>query len=920
MMRSMRTPLLIVVAGLCGFNGPPPAGPVDLYEPPTAALDPRIDPQKVTEHDPPPLPQQVILPVPPEFRVAASADEVPVDRARFERARTALRAGLTWLAAAQDRDGGWLTEVRAAPTDEPDKPSPVAVAVTALAIKAFTQHDEPVLGEHELRWALRFVLMAQGEDGAFEGGALTSYVTAAVVMALSTIDDEDLRDELEQATVWLDRHQWDQGEGLNPRQDWFGGAGYGSRGRPDLSNTQMMLDALYEAGYSPDEPAVQRALSFIARAQNLRATNRADWAGDDGGFVYTPANGGESMASEAAGEGRHGENIAAGRPRSLRSYGSMTYAGFKSMLYAGLSPDDVRVRAAFDWVRRHWTMDENPGLGQQGLYYYYHTMSRSLRAAQQNEIEDIDGVMHNWRAELIDALLDRQLDDGSWRNPADRWLEGEPVMATVYAVLALEETLKPVVGLGADAGGGLRFVVTYDAAIDPSFTGRVYVMLSTSETREPRTGPSWFRPEPFFALDVADWRPDTPLVFDDDALGFPAPPGRIDENTYAVQAVMRRNLDSPFIGRAGGTAYSTVRREAIDGDRGAVELRIDQVAEERRTPDTERVKMVKRRSDLLSDFHGRPIVMEAAVILPESYGTDGTDRYPALYIIPGFGSSHLQAVAFAARATGPDADRIVKIGLNPLCRTGHHVFADSANNGPWGEALVTELIPALEGEFHLAPHARGRFLTGGSSGGWASLWLQVTYPEFFGGTWSMVPDPVDFRSFQGVDLYEPGSNMFVDVDGERRPIARRRGEVMLWYDDFAGMERVWGEGGQLSSFDAVFSPRGADGRPQPFFDRLTGDVNRDVIEAWKQYDIRLILEENWPTLGPKLAGKLHVFAGEDDNFYLEDAVKLLDASLETLGSDAVVEVMQQRNHMTVGDRAMLQRIDRELLAIFDGDQ
>ncbi len=236
---------------------------------------------------------------------------------------------------------------------------------------------------------------------------------------------------------------WDQGEGLTARQDWFGGAGYGNRGRPDVSNTQIMLDALYEAGVSPDEPSVQRALAFISRAQNLRRTNTASWAGNDGGFVYTPANGGESMASEAAGEGRHGELIPAGRPRSLRSYGSMTYAGFKSMLYAGLSPDDVRVRAAFDWIRRNWTFDENPGLGQQGLYYYYPTMARALRAAQQHTIV-VDGSVHNWREELVDAVAARQLEDGSWRNPADRWLEGEPVMATIDAVLALQEALKPV--------------------------------------------------------------------------------------------------------------------------------------------------------------------------------------------------------------------------------------------------------------------------------------------------------------------------------------------------------------------------------------------------------------------------------------------------------------------------------------------
>jgi squalene-hopene/tetraprenyl-beta-curcumene cyclase len=150
------------------------------------------------------------------------------------------------------------------------------------------------------------------------------------------------------------------------------------------------------------------------------------------------------MASEVAGEGRHGEHIPEGHPPSLRSYGSMTYAGFKSMLYAGMSPDDVRVRAAFDWIRRHWTFDENPGLGGQGLFYYYHTMARALAVGQQHHVVDAEDVRHNWREELIDAIVSRQRPDGSWQNTADRWLEGQPVLATVYAVLALEEALKPV--------------------------------------------------------------------------------------------------------------------------------------------------------------------------------------------------------------------------------------------------------------------------------------------------------------------------------------------------------------------------------------------------------------------------------------------------------------------------------------------
>jgi hypothetical protein len=901
--------MLQIVVALLALVGPP-----DVYQAPDRPLDDRVDPAKVTEQDPPPLPEQIILPVPPEFRVATDPGRVPIDPAQFDRVHAAVERGLRYLASTQGTGGGWLAELRAAPTDQPETPAPVSVAVTALVVKAFAQTDVAILGDARFRAALRHLDAARRDDGSFEGGVLSNYVTASVVMALATLDDDEYLDELAGAGDWLQQHQWDQDEGISARQDWFGGAGYGNRGRPDVSNTQTMLDALYEAGVSPDEPSVQRALAFISRAQNLQATNKAAWAGNDGGLVYTPANGGESMASEAAGEGRNGELIPPGRSRSLRSYGSMTYAGFKSMLYAGLSPDDIRVRAAFDWIRRNWTFDENPGLGQEGLYYYYHTMSRAMRAAQQHVVE-IEGTMHNWRDELTQAILARQRADGSWQNPADRWMEGEPVIATVFAVLALEEAIKPVTPTGRRAG--LDFLLTYDDTVTDTFTGRVYVMTSTGGGGEPRLGPDWFNTAPFFALDVRDWKPDTPLVFDSDALGYPVPIAEIPAGTYSIQAVMRRNPDSPFVGRGAGTAYSEVVSRELDGATDSrVQLRIDRVEGESRSQDTKRVKFIRVPSKLLSNFHGREVFMEAAVILPDAYLADDDRRYPALYFIPGFGSSHMQAVALAKLAAGINGDQIVKIGLNPLCRTGHHVFADSENNGPRGRALVEELIPFLEREFRLVAAPTARFLTGGSSGGWSSLWLQVTYPDDFGGVWSLAPDPVDFRLFQLVNLYEPGENVFRNADGSRRPIARRNGQVMAWYDDFAKMDNVIGEGGQLYSFDGAFSPRGPDGRPRPYFDRETGEVDADVVEAWKRYDIRLFLQENWTGLGPKLSGKIRILVGDADNFYLDGAVELLRDTLDTLGSDAVIEILPGRTH-NLADRETLQRVDREVLEVFD---
>jgi len=173
-----------------------------------------------------------------------------------------------------------------------------------------------------------------------------------------------------------------------------------------------------------------------------------------------------------------------------------------------------------------------------------------------------------------------------------------------------------------------------------------------------------------------------------------------------------------------------------------------------------------------------------------------------------------------------------------------------------------------------------------------------------------VPDPVDFRDFQRIDLTAADVNMLNTDDGARRPIARMGENIALYYDDFVALETVLGPGGQVHSFEAVFSPKGADGKPRQVFDRATGKVNADVAKMWEKYDIRLILEKNWADLGPKLAGKMHVFAGDVDNFYLDGAARLLKASLAKLGSDAVVEIVPDMGHRLYGkgQEAMLERV------------
>lgn len=461
----------------------------------------------------------------------------------------------------------------------------------------------------------------------------------------------------------------------------------------------------------------------------------------------------------------------------------------------------------------------------------------------------------------------------------------------------------------------LEFHLRFDrSASDKPFTGRVYVLLTKQETKDLPAGINWFKPEPVFARDVKDWKPGDSLVIGADALSHPIKLADLPKDTYSIHAVMDRDNGERHFSTADGNIYSAPLRRELDAkESGPVELVLDKVYQSKAFPEADNVKLVDVESKLLSDFHRRPVHMRAGVILPKSYATATDKRYPVLYVIPGFGGTHLGAVGAAARnPTDIGGVEFLYVVLDPSCRLGHHVFADSDNNGPVGQALITELIPHIEKQFRAEKDATGRFLTGHSSGGWSSLWLQVTYPDLFGGVWSTAPDPVDFRDFQRINLYRDGENMFTDKDDKARPIARSQGKDVLFYKGFSDMEVVMGHGGQLASFEAVFSPRGEDGKPRPLWDRATGKIDPEVAKSWEKYDIRLVLEREWKTRGPKLAGKLHVYMGGDDTFYLEGATSLLKESLTKLESDAVVEIFPGKDHGSLMDKAMRERIHKEM--------
>jgi hypothetical protein len=471
-----------------------------------------------------------------------------------------------------------------------------------------------------------------------------------------------------------------------------------------------------------------------------------------------------------------------------------------------------------------------------------------------------------------------------------------------------------------------RFEVRFSQEVCAQpYAGRIYVFLARGD--EPRKGPDWFRPTPILAVDVenllpgqavgltitsADRASTLPLQLKGQTLSFPR---ELDPRSLVgmkAQAVIRFNPVEREVGVGPGNGYSSVAVVRDGGDQ-RLELVVDKIVRPSVVGETEWTKVLRVPSKLLSAFHNRPVELTAAVQLPPSYFQSPDRRYPVIFEIPGFGSALKDGVENKpyAPATAGGVE-FIHVFLDPNCALGHHVFADSANNGPVGQALIEEFIPALDAKYRTTGSPQGRFLTGHSSGGWSSLWLQVTYPNVFNGTWSTAPDPVDFRDFQRINLYRAGENMYVDPAGERRPLARVGGRTALWYDDFARMEDVLGPGGQLHSFEAVFSERGPNGKPRLIWNRETGAVDSAVAETWKKYDIRLILEENWSLLGPTLAGKLHIFMGDQDTFYLEGATKLLKESLSKLGSDAVVEIHPGADHRTLMTKELKARIPREI--------
>ncbi|RZZ85001.1 alpha/beta hydrolase [Pseudoxanthomonas winnipegensis] len=428
-----------------------------------------------------------------------------------------------------------------------------------------------------------------------------------------------------------------------------------------------------------------------------------------------------------------------------------------------------------------------------------------------------------------------------------------------------------------------------------------------------------------------------------DQIAFPAPFSTLADGDYLVQAVLDVDHSYNYTGRNGGDLVSAVTPVTLDKGKPLPSLSLAQTLPTKsdpwalspRAPEAVRAALPQAKahsfdasmtSPALSAFWGRDIQLRARVLVPPGYDAKAATRYPTVYVTHGFTGDY-DSFAGSIVTTWDAMARqqmpaMIWVFLDQATPTGTHEFADSVNNGPWGTALTEELIPALEKQYRMDAKPSGRFLTGHSSGGWATLWLQTRYPKLFGGTWSTSPDPSDFHDFTGVDLYAPNANMYRRPDGSAVPLVRDAGKVIATAETFIKLERVLGPyGGQMASFEWVFSPRGVDGAPMPMFDRDTGQVDPKVVAYWKaHYDIAARVAAQWPQLRPDLDGKIHVIVGTADTFYLDGAAHKFQAVLDGLHARSDFRFLDGRTHFDLykegeDNNALLKQIAREMYAV-----
>lgn len=522
------------------------------------------------------------------------------------------------------------------------------------------------------------------------------------------------------------------------------------------------------------------------------------------------------------------------------------------------------------------------------------------------------------------------------------------------------------------SSGPAYFSITYLSENDSLLDGRLLLLLSTNDEAEPRFQVS-DRPgtQLVFGIDIDGWAPGEAAVFDSTAFGYPiesladVPPGE-----YYVQALLHKyetfnradghtvklpmdRSEGQHWNRAPGNLFSEPVKIAFDPNNfDNIGIELDREIPPITPPeDTKYIKHIKIRSQLLSDFWGRDMHLGAHVLLPEGFDEHPEVKYP-LAIMHGhfphdFGGwrteppdtsvpceysdrfqvdcyNHIvqqEAYDFYKTWTGPDFPRVIAIEIqhaNPYYDDSYAV--NSANLGPYGDAIMTELIPYIEERFRGIGEGWARFTYGGSTGGWEALAVQVFYPEEFNGCYAACPDPIDFRHYVTVNLYEDKNAYWIEGDFRRTPRPERRdylGHVSTLMIDYNHMELALGtnarSGDQYDIWQAVYGPVGDDGYPKPIWDKYTGEIDPEVAEYWKEnYDLAYIMKRDWKTLGPKLKGKIHIYCGDMDNYYLNNAVYATEEFLESTDPyyDGEVDYGDRAEHCWNGSHDLPNHISR----------
>jgi S-formylglutathione hydrolase FrmB len=446
--------------------------------------------------------------------------------------------------------------------------------------------------------------------------------------------------------------------------------------------------------------------------------------------------------------------------------------------------------------------------------------------------------------------------------------------------------------------------VQLDTAAKMPLQGRLYIFTSTDTAKAVRD-PDPFNPSPTFLADVSNWKGGETRLLDSNTAAYPIQLNRLKSGWYKFSAVLDIDTEERNNTTAVGNWYSKdVIVQVKEGNSVAVQLYLSKTIAPRPFKETGQVKSVLLKSKLVSAFRKKDSWIKAAVVLPRSYQQDSTRMYPVVFVIPGWGGTHYDVhnPNNAKRYGFTTGKEKIFVYLNPETNTpfGLHAFVDSRVNGPWGKALVQELIPYLIQNYRVTTNSNHYFIAGQSSGGYGALWLQLNYPAAFGGAWAVSPDPIDFSDFLSVNLYTKKANVYYDAEAKERPFFLINGKYQSTIKSFASLEDFLGNGGQMQSFEAEFGlPDTKTGKPRELFNRRTGAINAAVAKSWKPYDLGDYFVTHYAKIAAAIDNKIFVYAGADDNFYLNRPVEIFKQKAAKINAKATVELVPGANHWTV---------------------